>query len=770
MLQKLTLSNERRNKRLQTFRRQRGMAILSVTPAKELRATEDEMNAIFQPLPKLSSLSSNLLDVPLETKELANITSDVSLSRQNNVCASEITLQIANLSRKKSPANFNLLISAHAAEKNSKAAFRAHEWMVLCGVQENEETYYHLMRACASSGDHNSARNLITQISNEYDLPLPFYYELANSCVTAGELEKAYEVVEFSKENGLKPDAKLFNVIASGYYNVKDYKRVRELHDEMMIHYCDADGEMLNLLIKVCADTAEVERCLDTYNEFELTMLQPDITTFNEMIRCCGKSWKYNYKAFDLLDEMRSLAILPTAETYTNLIEACAIGGNVSKAKAIFQMMYRSPYSELKPTLDTYTAMMNVFASSQTPKKTPPNDRDIQKVPDEFIEIQKFPSFLGDDDGYGGYGEDGMEFFRDEERHGEWNLNKDFNEGTDLDDPDDHKDHQLSIFNAVTKMQEGNSKLEFSNALHQILDTKETDKIDSNESIDKHVDSEQKISFSEAVKRATHVGSNPTPVDSEIDYTRRNESEHKDIEHYHMNNLDLESLGEGNHWANTHEDNVEENAVMDDTDIETAKEHDIQSICLGTLQNQNIEEANLLFENMKREDIFPTDNFLTSYLRVFSEANRTKNALECLELFDSYNSASTIDVYDAIISMYSKIKKPNDALEWKNKSDQVDGTNLKSSTYGKLIHACTHHEMYDEALQLLEDLRLREIAPPNERYLKLLRTRCKELKIWTDNLPVNKGAWYRRMMVEAHKKRGSSRRNKLQNIRSWMRY
>ncbi len=766
---------EKRENRMIKFLQQREVAEMSILPDNDYRVNENDIDILFR-----DEGESNLALVSPQTVQKG------AHKQENDSRSLIIALDDGKIP--KTTENFNKLLGLYAnSKRNSSSAFRYFEWMQLCGVTANEETYLHLLKVCGISGDCLTSERIIDNLIQEnYSPPIAYIHELARSYINnSSRWKDANNMIQLALDTDNSPDSKLFAIIAEGHFRHGDYDAVFRLHDEMMVNYCDAEEEMLNLLIKVCMKKRMPERALDIYNEFEINALQPSVTTFNSLIYCCGLSWKFKYKAFDFLDEMRSQGVAPNLDTYNALIKACAIDGDLRRSKALFNALQTSHDSMLLPSEETYAAMFDVIAGAVVRKKIAPNDRNVPRIPDDFIQIEKFPTMFDGIDEYGGYGEDGLQLLRDSAKINEFeSKHLDF-EDSEIND---------GLLHNIATIQDAHGDITSDQSLQSIFNKNDgnlSDKI----SIDqqkKEADenmlkiSTSQMSFSEAIAAAESAARSKSISEADSKNAQVSESENScKIEKindkskvYSSSTYALEMV------ASQKDTKKHEIMVTKSTEDVVQKKHNIhrsntatavdlwnnpEAICHVTEQQKNLDYANQLFDAFLSTGHKPSQRLISSYIKVHANSKRIQSAIASFEYFEKFNVPVPVQAYASIISMYSDIRRPIDALAWKKRVDSKTQLVLASPVYGKLIRACTRHNMIDEAITLLKDIKVKNLKPPEEKYLVFLRKKLKELRIWTDYLPIDKKAWHRRSMVQAHKKKGSARRNKLQNIQSIMR-
>ena len=156
-------------------------------------------------------------------------------------------------------------------------------------------------------------------------------------------------------------------------------------------------------------------------------------------------------------------------------------------------------------------------------------------------------------------------------------------------------------------------------------------------------------------------------------------------------------------------------------------------------------------------DIKPDVATLTSYMAVYADASRHKQALQIFNEFKSFGIVPTAKTYKVLVRMYIRLKDIKMAFQTK---EDMKKLNLipDNETYGILIESYTHRNMVVEALKELEESAEQGIHI-SERHIKQLRSRCKTLGVKHPNMPADPNQWIKDVKQVRKDKRHSSNRD-----------
>jgi pentatricopeptide repeat protein len=145
---------------------------------------------------------------------------------------------------------------------------------------------------------------------------------------------------------------------------------------------------------------------------------------------------------------------------------------------------------------------------------------------------------------------------------------------------------------------------------------------------------------------------------------------------------------------------------------------------------------------------------LNSYLRVYTEAVQVDLLDQVMSRFEEYGLAPDSYTYKHIIRMYVRAKEIDKALEYKREASSK-GIQLAGVTYGLLLESLTHRDRLVEALKLLEEATDKRIFMP-ERHLRILRSRCKTLRVTHPDMPVDPNQWAKDLKARRRKYKNST--------------
>ena len=167
-----------------------------------------------------------------------------------------------------------------------------------------------------------------------------------------------------------------------------------------------------------------------------------------------------------------------------------------------------------------------------------------------------------------------------------------------------------------------------------------------------------------------------------------------------------------------------------------------------------IERATLVLREMEKKNI-PIDTIiLNSFLAVYTEAVKVDRVNEALELFEKYNVSLDRFSYKHIIRMYVRARDISKAMKYKEMAES-SGIVLEGAAYGILMQSLTQRNMVVDALKILEYAADHKILIP-ERFLRLLRVRCRKLKVNHPDMPADPSEWVKHVSAMRKKLKYSS--------------
>ena len=149
--------------------------------------------------------------------------------------------------------------------------------------------------------------------------------------------------------------------------------------------------------------------------------------------------------------------------------------------------------------------------------------------------------------------------------------------------------------------------------------------------------------------------------------------------------------------------------------------------------------AELVVDDMKRSGLQLDARTLNSLVAVYAEAVRVHDVEKALARFVDNKIPFDSYTYRHLIKMHVRARNISRAMELKSESEK-QGLVVDGMTYGLLIESLTHRDRLVEALKLLEEVTEKKIKIP-ERHVKILRARCKTLRVVHPDMPVDPSQW-----------------------------
>ena len=169
---------------------------------------------------------------------------------------------------------------------------------------------------------------------------------------------------------------------------------------------------------------------------------------------------------------------------------------------------------------------------------------------------------------------------------------------------------------------------------------------------------------------------------------------------------------------------------------------------IGTLRELSIRyffyliilaRAELVVDDMMRSGLQLDARTLNALVAVYAEAVRVHDVGKTLSRFEENEISFDCYTYRHLIRMHVRARNIDRAMELKAQSDK-QGLRLEGVTYGLLIESLTHRDMLVDALKLLEEATEKKIKIP-ERHVKVLRARCKTLRVVHPDMPADPTQW-----------------------------
>ena len=222
------------------------------------------------------------------------------------------------------------MLSKEGQHDRAEAVFNA---MVSLGIEPDTYAWTALVHAKTSSGQLAEAQLAIYRISKVGIASMPMYNSLLKALVDRCKRTEAYALWE-------------------------------RMHLEPNL---DLSLESFTIILKLCAQTREVERAFFYMDEMRGLGIKPDVVAFVALFRACAGAphWVNGYQdtIFEAMAMMEGAELAPTTEIYNAIIYAFGKAGDCAAAEFYFWEMRAKGIAQ---TRVTYNALFDAYAKSQS--------------------------------------------------------------------------------------------------------------------------------------------------------------------------------------------------------------------------------------------------------------------------------------------------------------------------------------------------------------------------------------------------------------------
>lgn len=199
-------------------------------------------------------------------------------------------------SQKLSTKQYADMIKEHLKYRRIKEALNVLEVRMLKEDRVKPENYIYnlLIDGCAKEGYSRQAFNLFTKMRQRgLKVTGATYTSLFNACANSpwplDGLNKARRVREIMLEKGFEPNVSNYNAMIKAFGRCNDLKTAFLIVDEMRDKELKIEVDTFNFLLQTCASDKEFgfRHALLVWHKMYQRRLNPDIYSFNLMLRCC---------------------------------------------------------------------------------------------------------------------------------------------------------------------------------------------------------------------------------------------------------------------------------------------------------------------------------------------------------------------------------------------------------------------------------------------------------------------------------------------------
>jgi pentatricopeptide repeat protein len=194
------------------------------------------------------------------------------------------------------------------------------------------------------------------------DMSVVVYNTLIDACARAGRMEAIPQLMQDMKRQDIQPNLITFSTMIKGHSQAGDIHAAFSLVEQMKNETgLKPDEIMYNSLLDGCAQHCLAVEGLRLLDEMQEAGVQPSNFTLSVLVKLMNRSRKVD-KAFDLVDEISTkYNFKPNVHVYTNLIQACISGRQLSRAMDTLSVMVKA---QVLPESRTYSLLVRASMTS----------------------------------------------------------------------------------------------------------------------------------------------------------------------------------------------------------------------------------------------------------------------------------------------------------------------------------------------------------------------------------------------------------------------
>jgi len=221
------------------------------------------------------------------------------------------------------------------------------------GMEPIPKTFTALLHCCATAGDCNRAREVLSRIQVEKRLIDSF---MLTPILTLAGTSQSPELVtlvdKIVEDRGLVTDAPFWISKLGALGRCGDLLAVEAAIRRREIFL---DVGVFNAAIHAFVQVGDLSKAMGIYREMISAKLEPDYVTFVTLLHGCQKAVDVE-QAFDLVRQMRERGIRVGTKTSTVLIGVLCAANRLESAVEVYRNMINS---EIRPETRTYVSLLD---------------------------------------------------------------------------------------------------------------------------------------------------------------------------------------------------------------------------------------------------------------------------------------------------------------------------------------------------------------------------------------------------------------------------
>ena len=234
-------------------------------------------------------------------------------------------------------------------------------------VNENESQgkKYRYNDAAVSKDNCERALEILNTIkSNGLQLDNVLFNSVLDILVSFGEMHKAEEIFTQMKENHIQPTLVTYSTMIKGYGQIHNFKQALNVYNEMRSNNLQPNDVIYGCLLNSCIKGNKSEFIDVLYNNMLKDNIQPNSVIISTMIKGYSKSKQFN-KALQLFSSVDN--DIKNITVYNSMLECCIECNQINELKQLFNQLTQRAKNEDKapvPNVITYSTVIKGFAKN----------------------------------------------------------------------------------------------------------------------------------------------------------------------------------------------------------------------------------------------------------------------------------------------------------------------------------------------------------------------------------------------------------------------
>jgi pentatricopeptide repeat domain-containing protein 1 len=214
--------------------------------------------------------------------------------------------------------------------------------------------------AAASSGDVSLTRSLLEEMKAEdgVEVTLRAFNGVLKACERAADWDGALDTLMEMKTAGLKPDKISYTCAIGAAGRAREWEMALSLFTQMEVENVEIDPLAFHTLLRALTAAGQWAVSLHAFTRVLNTTGSSEMhtsTLFASALDACAAGGQRD-RALELLQQMRTLRVMPSAACYHGVAASCAAADDWQGALGVLQDMVKQ---DMPPESETWQIVLN---------------------------------------------------------------------------------------------------------------------------------------------------------------------------------------------------------------------------------------------------------------------------------------------------------------------------------------------------------------------------------------------------------------------------